>query len=346
MIQRGAGFNPENRFLLHQQGILHPEGIDEEIQTGSRTQYLEEHAKTIVNKVDSPDVGMEYSINPYQGCAHGCAYCYARNAHEYWGYSAGVDFEQKIIVKKNAPQLLETFLNKPGWNCVPISLSGNTDCYQPAEQQFRLTRQLIQVCQRYNQPVSIITKNARILKDADLLIPMGQTGLAAVMMTITTLQEPLRRAMEPQTTTAVQRLRVIESLSKEGVPVGVMMGPVIPGLNDHEMHDILKAASQAGAQFASYTFVRLNGSVKLVFHEWLYRQFPDRADKVWHQIEEGHGGKVNDSRFGTRMRGEGPIAGLIHQQFKKYTALFNLNQQKWEADCSRFTKPGQQLRLF
>lgn len=345
-MKRGAQHNPDNRFLKHNHGIVHSEAIDDWEQPGLQTIYLEEHAKTLVNKVESPDVGMYYSMNPYQGCEHGCAYCYARNAHEYWGYSAGIDFEQRIIVKKNAPQLLEAFLQNPHWQCVPISLSGNTDCYQPAEQKFRITRQLLEVCARFRQPVSLITKNAYILKDADLLVAMAAEGLAGVMMTITTFQEPLRRAMEPRTTTASQRLRVIETLANLGVPTGVMMGPVIPGLNDHEMKNILETAANAGATMAAYTFVRLNGSVKLVFYQWLHHHFPDRAAKVWHLIEQGHGGKVNDSRFGIRMRGEGPMAELIRQQFKKYTQKFGLNSKPWKADCSKFARPGQQLRLF
>ncbi len=345
-MKRGAQHNPDNRFLAHSRGIVHEEAIDDWEQRQEPTIFLEEQAKTLVNKVDSPDVGMYYSMNPYQGWEHGCAYCYARNAHEYWGYSAGIDFEQKIIVKKNAPALLEKFLLHPRWECVPISLSGNTDCYQPAEQKFRITRQLLEICYRYRQPVSIITKNAFVLKDADLLSTMAAEGLAGVLMTITTFQEPLRRVMEPRTTTSAQRLKVIETLSSLGVPTGVMMGPVIPGLNDHEMKTILESAANAGARMAAYTFVRLNGSVKLVFHEWLHKHFPDRAAKVWHHIEQAHGGKVNDNRFGIRMRGEGPLAGLINQQFKKYTKKFGLNADKWQADCSKFIRPGQQLRLF
>ncbi len=343
---RGAQHNPDNRFLQQQRGSFYIEGLDEAELPAANTIYLEEAAKTLVNKVDSPDVGMYFSMNPYQGCEHGCAYCYARNAHEYWGYSAGIDFEQKIIVKKNAPQLLEKFLMNPKWECIPLSLSGNTDCYQPAEQKFRITRQLLEVCYRFKQPVSIITKNAFVLKDADVLVPMAREGLVGVMMTITTFQEPLRRVMEPRTTTAVQRLKVIEQLSDMGIPTGVMMGPVIPGLNDHEMKEILERSANSGARTAAYTFVRLNGSVKLVFHEWLHNHFPDRADKVWHHIEQAHGGKVNDSRFGLRMRGEGPMAEIVRQQFKKYTAKFGLNADEWEADCTKFVRPGMQLKLF
>ena len=344
-MKRGAQHNPDNRFLKHTRGIYFEEAIDEWQAAESPTIYLEEHAKSLVNKVDSPDVGMYYSMNPYQGCEHGCAYCYARNAHEYWGYSAGIDFEQKIIVKKNAPQLLEQFLMNPNWVCLPISLSGNTDCYQPAEQKFRITRKLLEVCFRFKQPVSLITKNAYILKDADIMVEMAKEGLVTVLMTITSFDENLRKVMEPRTTTATQRLRVIKELSSMGVPTGVMIGPVIPALNDHEMKKILEASAHAGASLAAYTFIRLNGSVKLVFHEWLQTHFPDRAAKIWHLIEQSHGGKVNDNRFGIRMRGEGPLADLIRQQFKKYSLKFGLTHQ-WEADCSKFTRPGKQLTLF
>ena len=343
---RGAGINTPNRFLRHHRAIDIPEAIDDWEQPAPGTVFLEEHARSLVNKITSPDVGMEYSMNPYQGCEHGCAYCYARNAHEYWGMSAGIDFEQKIVVKKNAPQLLHKFLMHPQWDATPISLSGNTDCYQPAEQRFRITRRLLEVCLSFRQPVSIITKNAGVLRDHDVLQALAAQRLTAVMMTITTLQEPLRRAMEPRTTTAAQRLRVIETLSKAGVPCGVMMGPVIPGLNDHEMASILQAAADAGASYAAYTFIRLNGSVGMIFREWLYRCFPDRADKVWHMIEDGHGGQVNDSRFGVRMRGEGPMAELIRQQFRKHCKRMGLNRQPVQLDSSRFCRPGTQLGLF
>lgn len=289
---------------------------------------------------------MFYSMNPYQGCEHGCVYCYARNSHEYWGYSAGLDFERNIIIKKNAPELLRKFLLRPRWECLPISISGNTDCYQPAERQYRITRRLLEVCHEFHQPVSIITKNAGVLRDSDLLSGMGQKHLASVLVTINSLDESLRRVMEPRTTTANQRLRVIKELSEAGVRTGVMLGPMIPGLNDHEIPNILEAAAKAGASFSAYTFVRLNGAVKLIFHDWLYKTFPDRADKVWHGIEDGHGGKVNDSRFGTRMRGEGPVAELIRQQFKKFSKLYGLNQDSWELDTGSFHHPGQQIRMF
>lgn len=343
---RGAQFNPKNRFLKNEQVREHIEGIDDWEEPNPQTIFLEDNAKTIVNKVESPDVGMWYSMNPYQGCEHGCIYCYARNAHEYWGYSAGLDFERKIIVKKNAPELLRKFLMNPKWECKPISLSGNTDCYQPAEKKFKITRQLLEVCNEFNQPVGMITKNAGMLRDKDLLQEMASKKLVSILVSITSFNEDLRRTMEPRTTTAQQRLRVIKELSEAGVRMGVMLGPMIPGLNEHEMQRIMQAASENGATFSAYTFIRLNGAIKLIFHDWLYKNFPDRADKVWHLIENGHGGQVNDSRWGVRMRGEGPISDLVRQQFIKYNKLYKLNAERWELDCSKFRRPGEQGRLF
>jgi DNA repair photolyase len=343
---RGAQFNPKNRFLQHERVREHVEGIDDWTTPNTATIYLEDQAKSIVNKVESPDVGMMYSMNPYQGCEHGCIYCYARNVHEYWGYSAGLDFERKIIIKKNAPQLLRKFLMHKDWQPVPISLSGNTDCYQPAEKKYQLTRQLLQVCLEFNQPVGMITKNAGVLRDKDLLQEMASRNLVSILVSITSFQEELRRVMEPRTTTAQQRLRVIEELSKAGVRMGVMLGPMIPGLNEHEMQSIMKAASDAGAVFSAYTFIRLNGAIKLIFHDWLYQNFPDRADKVWHLIEQGHGGQVNDSRYGIRMRGQGPVADLVRQQYIKYAQKYGLASERWDLTTSRFQRPGQQGRLF
>ncbi len=343
---RGAQYNPKNRFLKQERIREQVESIDDWTEPNVATVYLEDHAKSIVNKVDSPDVGMWYSMNPYQGCEHGCIYCYARNAHEYWGYSAGLDFERKIIVKKNAPELLRKFLMHKSWEPVPISLSGNTDCYQPAEKKFQLTRQMLEICAEFNQPVGMITKNAGILRDLPLLQKMAEKRLVSVLVSITSFDEELRRAMEPRTTTAQQRLRVIKELSAAGVRAGVMLGPMIPGLNEHEMQRIMKAASEHGASFSAYTFIRLNGAIKLIFHDWLYKNFPDRADKVWHLIENGHGGKVNDSRFGVRMRGEGPVADMVRQQYKKYNQLYRLNTERWELNCGLFRRPGEQGKLF
>jgi len=343
---RGAQINTPNRFLKDQRTREHIEGIDDWSEENAPTQYLEQEAKSIVNKVDSPDVGMGYSMNPYAGCEHGCIYCYARNVHEYWGYSAGLDFERKIIVKKNAPALLRKFLMNPRWNPIPIMLSGNTDCYQPAEQQYRLTRRLLEVCNEFNQPVGILTKNSWILKDKDILEQMARKNIVSAMVSITSFNEDLRRVMEPRTTTAQQKLRVIRELSEAGVRMGIMMGPMIPGLNEHEMQRIMKEARDNGATFTAYTFIRLNGAIKLLFHDWLYKNFPERADKVWHLVEQSHDGKVNDSRWGVRMRGEGSIAELVAQQYKKYGKLYGMNAEDWSLDTSQFRRPGEQGRLF
>jgi DNA repair photolyase len=343
---RGAQFNTKNRFEKNELTREHIEAIDDWETANVETQHIEIFPKSIVNKVDSPDVGMWYSMNPYQGCEHGCIYCFARNSFEYWGYSAGLDFESKILVKKNAPQLLRKFLMNPRWACVPISISGNTDCYQPAEKKFRITRALLEVCYEFNQPVALITKNAGMLRDLDLLKKMAGKNLVSVLLSITTFNEELRRAMEPRTTTGLQRIRTIRELSDAGVRTGVMLGPMIPGLNEHEMPAIIKASAEAGASFSAYTFIRLNGAIKLLFHDWLYKSFPERADKVWHLIESGHDGKVNDSRFGVRMRGEGNIAQLIADQYHTYTRKYGLNHERLELDTSIFRRPGEQGKLF
>ncbi|MBS1931540.1 MAG: PA0069 family radical SAM protein [Bacteroidetes bacterium] len=348
---RGAQINTKNRFLKDEYAQEHIEGIDVPNAIGDEekneaTQYQEQEVKSIVNKVESPDVGMMYSMNPYAGCEHGCIYCYARNVHEYWGYSAGLDFERKIIVKANATKLLRKFLMHPKWDATPIMLSGNTDCYQPAEQTYRLTRGLLEVCNEFNQPVGILTKNSWILKDKDVLQDMAKKKIVSAMVSITSFNEDLRRVMEPRTTTAKQKLKVINELSTAGVRMGIMMGPMIPGLNEHEMQRIMKAAKDNGATFTAYTFIRLNGAIKFLFHDWLYKNFPDRADKVWHHIEHSHDGKVNDSRWGVRMRGEGPIAKLVADQYKKYGKLYGMNTEEWSLNRNLFRRPGEQGRLF
>jgi DNA repair photolyase len=295
---------------------------------------------------DRREVGMMYLMYPFAGCELGCIYCYARIVHEYWGYSAGLDFERKIIVKKNAPKLLRKFLMHPKWDATPIMLSGNTDCYQPAEQKFRLTRSLLEVCNEFNQPVGILTKNSWIIKDKDILQEMAAKKIVSAMVSITSFNEDLRRAMEPRTTTAKQKLKVINELSSAGVRMGVMMGPMIPGLNEHEMQRIMKEARDNGATFTAYTFIRLNGSIKFLFHDWLYKNFPDRADKVWHLIESSHDGAVNDSRWGVRMRGEGAIGKMVAEQYKKYGKLYGMNAEEWSLEKNIFRRPGQQGKLF
>jgi DNA repair photolyase len=312
---RGAQLNTKNPYLQNEYGVFAHEGVDEEALSNSGTELLEEHPKKIVNRVDSPDLPMNYSMNPYQGCEHGCIYCYARNSHQYWGLSAGLDFERKIIVKKNAAQLLKKQLNSKKWRVSPIMLSGNTDCYQPIERKLELTRNLLKVLLEFKHPVGIITKNDLLLRDLDLIKALHKDRLVHVSISITTLDEALRRQLEPRTTTAKKRLEVIHQLAKEEIPVNVMAAPIIPALNSNELPDILKAAADNGAVSAGYTMVRLNGSIGPLFTDWLKKNYPDRAEKVLHQINEVHGGQLNDSRFGTRMRGEGQVAQAIRRLF-------------------------------
>ncbi len=253
-------------------------------------------------------------MNPYQGCEHGCVYCYARNSHSYWGYSAGLEFEQKILIKKEAPQLLEEALRKPKWEPTAIMLSGNTDCYQPAERKYRITRQMLEVLWKYRHPVGIITKNSLILRDLDILEKMAENNLVRVAISLTTLNESLRRLLEPRTATGANRVKTIKMLSERGIPVTAMLAPIIPSLNDHEIMNLAKAAADAGARRMDHQIVRLNGDVAPIFEDWIAKSYPDRADKVLNKIKALHGGTLNDSRFSQRMKGEGNFADIIEQQ--------------------------------
>lgn len=319
---RGAQLNTTNRFLREEYSVVHIEGVDTEQYENSSTSFIPEFPKKIINRVDSPDIPLEWSMNPYQGCEHGCIYCYARPVHEYWGYSAGLDFERKIVVKHNAPELLARQLEHKSWKPQAIMLSGNTDCYQPAEREFQLTRRMLEVLLQYRNPVGIITKNSLVLRDLDLLKALNRHGLVHVIMSITTLDESLRRVMEPRTATAKKKIAVIEKLAAEGIPVGVMMAPIIPGLNNHEIPEVMKATSEAGASMIGYTMVRLNGPVAELFEDWVRKNFPNKAEKILKQVSRAHGGKLGDSRFGKRMRGEGDQADAIRD-------LFNLQKKKY-----------------
>jgi DNA repair photolyase len=319
---RGAQKQVKNRFLAHEYVQEYLEGIDEFDGENPNTKYIEIFPKTIVNKVDSPDVGMEFSLNPYQGCEHGCIYCYARNSHEYWGYSAGLDFEKVILYKESAPRLLEKHFQNPNWQARTIVLSGNTDCYQPIEQKLQITRKLLEVFLKYKHPVGIITKNVTITRDLDIIGPLADLNLVSVYFSLTTLDEEVRRKMEPRTASANKKLKAIEELRKRGVPVNIMIGPIIPGLNDHEIPALMEAAANAGAQSAGYTMVRLNGAISQVFEHWVVEAFPDRADKILNQIKSAHGGKLNDSRFGNRMKGEGLMVQSIQRLFELSKAKY------------------------
>lgn len=314
---RGSQFQAANPFQQQQLVSEHIEGLDEPLLKQPHTQVFRESPKSIISKIDSPDLGgRAYSINAYQGCEHGCIYCYARNSHQYWGFSAGLDFESKIIVKENAPDLLEKELQKKSWKVEPIMISGNTDCYQPLEREFKLTRQILHVLNRYRHPAGLITKNSLITRDIDILEEMARHRLVHVYFSINTLNESLRSKMEPRTASAAKKFKAMEMLAQKGIPVGVMNAPVIPGLNEHEIPEIIRQAADHGALAAGYTIVRLNGSIGALFEDWLRKNYPDRFQKVWNGICSLHGGKVNDSQWGRRMQGEGPLAGSIQQLFQ------------------------------
>lgn len=340
---RGAQFNPHNKYIHQTHDIYHEEGIDSFESEEIKTSFLLSQAKSLVHKVDSPDVGMMYSANPYQGCEHGCIYCYARNSHQYWDMSSGLDFESKIIVKENAPELFEAFLKKKNWDFTSIHLSGNTDCYQPIERKFRLTRQLLEIAYRYRQPISLISKNSLILRDLDILEDLARYNLIKVAISITSLDEQTRLKIEPRTVTAVQRLKVIKELSQINIPTGVMVAPIIPGLTDHELPKILQASSEHGATWAGYIVVRLNGQIGEIFEDWLHSAYPNSASKIWNQIQSCHNGQVNNSTFGLRMKGSGKVAEIIRDTFKLHCHKLGLNKVK-NNDLPK--RPGSQLTLF
>ncbi len=344
---RGAQVNTHNKFLKNKYVLEHIEGLDEPLLENTATQLYEETPKKIVSESNSPDLSHMYSINPYQGCEHGCIYCYARNTHEYYGFSAGLDFERKIIVKRNAAELLEQYFNKKNYEPVCILLSGNTDCYQPIERKLKITRSLLQMFLQYKNPVSIITKNNVILRDLDILSELGKMNLVHVNVSITSLNEQLRQKLEPLTVTATGRLGVIQKLSEQGIPVRVMAAPIIPGLNSNEIPNIIKAAADRGALSAGFTIVRLNGSVAELFSDWIPKAFPDRAEKVLNMIKECHDGKLNDSEFGRRMSGQGNVAESIHQLFRMSMNRFMTGREMPPFDYTLFVpKGGRQTSMF
>jgi DNA repair photolyase len=323
---RGAGINPGNRFEA-----LHYE-VDDDVQEyvdpsrPVQTQFLRDDSQSIISYNNSPDIGFDASLNPYRGCEHGCAYCYARPTHEYLGFSAGLDFETKIMVKPNAAQLLTTALNKRNWKPQLLALSGVTDAYQPIERKLRITRACLEVLAAFRNPVAVITKNYLVTRDIDLLSSLAQEKAAGVSVSITTLDAKLAQILEPRASLPKLRLQAIAELAKAGIPVGVNVAPIIPGLNDHEIPAILAAAAEAGAQSAFYTIIRLPLTVAPVFVNWLENHFPDRKERILGRIKSMRNGKLNNPEFGRRMRGDGPIADEIQQLFRIICQRHSLNK--------------------
>jgi DNA repair photolyase len=313
-----------------------PEG---EALPNPKTMFLEDASESIIVRNESPDIGFGASLNPYRGCEHGCAYCYARPTHEYLGFSAGLEFETKIMVKKRAAELLRRELSAPKWQPQVLAMSGVTDCYQPAERAFRLTRQCLEVLAEFRNPVSIVTKNFLVTRDLDVLKRLAAFDAVSVFISITTLNADLAARMEPRASRPAHRLRAIELLAKAGVPVGVLVAPIIPGLNDREIPAVLEAARAAGAMSAGYTMLRLPHGVKDVFTEWLREHFPERVDRILGTVRSVRNGKLNVSDFGSRMRGEGPYAEQVGQMFHVFRERLGFDRMR-ELRTGHFQRPG------
>ncbi|HVU17424.1 MAG TPA: PA0069 family radical SAM protein [Candidatus Didemnitutus sp.] len=348
---RGPDINPPNRFAPL---VVEPEGewLDAEYaETGSvphpRTQFYEDASESILTPNDSPDVGAAWGLNCYRGCEHGCSYCFARPYHEYLGWRTGLDFETKILVKTRAPQLLREELSKPRWKAEPIMMSGATDCYQPAERRFRLTRGCLEVLAEFRQPVGVITKNFLVTRDLDLLAELARWKAVSVSVTLTTLDPDLARRLEPRAALPAHRLRAIRLLADAGVPVSTLVAPVIPGLTDHELPGILDAAATAGARRASFVSLRLPHSVKDVFLAWLDENEPGKKARVIDRIKSMRGGKLYDATFGERMRGDGIFAEQMRLLFEAGVRRAGLNREDFEVTGAHFRRPGgRQLEIF
>jgi DNA repair photolyase len=342
---RGAPENPANRFeKIHLEPDAEWNPDDDPLP---RTQFLIDHGKTAIAYNDSPDIGFGASVNPYRGCEHGCIYCYARPTHEYLGFSAGLDFESKIMVKKNAPELLRAELSSPKWKPQIIVMSGVTDCYQPVERKLKLTRRCLEVLVEFRNPVAIITKNFLVTRDIDLFSELAKFNAVSVTISVTTLDAELRKVMEPRTSPPIARLAAIRKLAEAGIPVSVNVAPIIPGLTDHEMPAILKAAAEAGATSAGFTVLRLPHANALLFEKWLETHFPDRKEKVLNHIKAMHGGKLYDAQWGKRMRGEGIFADQIEKMFDVARRKAGIMNNRGEPSISAFRRPGGgQLSLF
>jgi DNA repair photolyase len=327
---RGALSNPPGRFDLQQLAPVDDGWYLEEAPDSIATTLEPEKAREVITTNDSPDIPFEQSINPYRGCSHGCTYCYARPSHAYLGLSPGIDFETRLFYKEDAAAVLERQLARKGYVCKPITLGANTDPYQPVERHAKVTRSILEVLARTRHPVTVITKGSLVLRDLDLLADLARDGLAGVAVSITTLDPELKRRMEPQAAAPLARLRVLKELNAAGVPSGVLVAPVIPALTDHELESILEAAGEAGAPWAGYVLLRLPYEIKDLFREWLAEHYPQRAAHVMSVIQNLRGGRDNDPRFGTRMRGTGPFAELLRDRFRIACRRLNLNASRRE----------------
>jgi DNA repair photolyase len=352
-IGRGAQIQPVNPYLATRcvddfEQVAEDEDFLAELRRPP-TEYLPDDSQSIVAENDSPDIGFRYSVNPYRGCAHGCSYCYARPYHEFLGFSAGLDFETKVLVKHRAPELLREWLARPSWRPETIAFSGVTDCYQPAEREFELTRGCLEVAVECRQPIGIITKNALVTRDIDRLQILAAYRAVRVCISITTLDAKLARAMEPRTSSPAARLRTIRELTDAGIPTQLMLAPVIPGLNDSEIPAILKAARDAGADAAGYVLLKLPTSVREVFLDWLQRNYPDRAGRVESLIRATRGGRLHDSQFGRRQRGTGNLADLIADTFTLWRKRLRYPEKSQPLNRAAFRPPSPtvgQLLLF
>ena len=349
---RGARVNPVNRF---ERIAVEPDADFVEFdelgapieRPAPRTQFFDDASESVLTRNDSPDVPLDYGLNPYRGCEHGCAYCFARPFHDYLGWSSGLDFETKILVKRRAPELLRAELSSRRWSPQPIMLSGVTDCYQPAERRFQLTRGCLAVFSEFRHPVAVITKNHLVTRDIDLLAELARWQCASVVLSITTLDAGLAGRLEPRASRPEHRLRAIRVLADAGVPVGVNVAPVIPGLNDHEVPSILESARAAGASFAGYIVLRLPHTVKDVFLDWLDAHEPGKKARVLDRVREMRGGQLYDSTFGQRRRGAGFHAEQLRQLFEVTCRRLGLNREPPELSTAHFRRPGgAQLELF
>jgi DNA repair photolyase len=336
IVGRGSSINPVNRFEALHYDV--DEWCDPQSQPHIRTQLFHDDTQSFIARNQSPDVGFETSVNPYRGCEHGCAYCYARPTHEYLGFSAGIDFESKILVKLNAATLLAAELSRPSWRPQTVTLSGVTDCYQPIERKLRITRACLQVLADFRNPTFIVTKNHLVTRDCDLLANLAAYDAAGVTISITTLDASLAQKLEPRASNPRSRLAAVRELSNANIPVGVNVAPIIPGLTDHEIPRILAAAAEAGAQFAYYTIVRLPLAVSTIFINWLENHFPDRKNTVIRRIQSMRSGKLNESAFGRRMRGEGVLAEQINRIFQVGCRRLGLEQDHRELNTKAFRR--------